>query len=120
METDKLKNGVVGALLGASMMFGLTGGGDVDPKTGVPYEEIVTNPERDVYYNFDLHDIDSAYLATSHERLSTLRKSNDGTHAILKFDVSEIPRAEEFPTPMSHDEVVDFLSNCANDYCISE
>lgn len=120
METDKLKNGVVGAILGASMMFGLSSAGDIDPKTGVTYEEIVQNPERDVYYNFELDNVNLEYLRTSHQSLETARRSRDNTHAILKFDISEIPRNQEFPTPMNHEEVLEFLSDCANEYCVTE
>ena len=51
MNSDSLKNGIVGVMLGAGILAGSGyNPADVDSVTGVTYEEINRNPELDVYY----------------------------------------------------------------------
>lgn len=110
-------------LLGAGL---LAGGGynpeDLDPVTDITYAEIQANPERDVYYIVPISKIDNdaRYLEHAHQRRETLRTSIDGTMAIVKYDVESVPRTVDLGEPFTNQEVLEYLRDCHNGYCVAE
>lgn len=119
MDKD-IKNGISGAIIGATLMFGgmEVAIEDTDLITGEKYSEIVTNPEKDVYYNFPVENLTTELWAKAHQKPETARYSNDGTHVILKFDIGEIPRTEEFPEPLTQLEVKELINSADGGYAI--
>ena len=117
MDKNTLKNGIAGAVIGAGL---LTGAGfnpaDIDPVTQIKYEEIMENPEQDVYYVVDIANIDNGYFETSHQKIDTARKSLDETKVILKYDVGSVFRGRELGEPFTHQEILMFISNPENGF----
>lgn len=117
MDKNTLKNGIAGAVIGAGL---LTGTGfnpaDIDPVTQIKYEEILKNPEQDVYYIVDIANIDSSYFETSHQSIDTARKSLDETKVILKYDVGTVVRGKELGEPFTNEEILMFISNPENGF----
>lgn len=115
-----LQNGISGAIIGATLMFGgmEVAIDDTDPITGEEYSEIVTNPEKDVYYNFPVENLTSKLWEKAHQKPETARYSNDGSHVILKFDVGEIPRTEQFPEPMTQAETIELINSLNGGYAV--
>lgn len=123
MNND-LKKGIAGAILGAGI---LAGGGynpaDTDVVTGITYEEIQRNPERDVYYIVSVDNLqnNSVYFETSHQRsIDTLRKSLDGTRAVIKYDVGTVIRGVELGHPYTNEEMNTYLNNPENGFVNSD
>lgn len=108
---DQIKNGIGGAIIGATIMFGgmEVSINDTDLITGEKYSEIVNNPEKDVYYIFDVANVTEGHWQKAHQKPETARYSLDGSKVILKFDIYEAPRDERYPEPLSNEEVLEVL-----------
>lgn len=118
---DSLKNGIGGAIIGATLMFGgiEVGTKDTDVITGLTYEEVVTQPETDVYYIIPT-TTDSVYFKDSHQKVDTVRKSLDGSMMVIKYDVNIVPREKELGTPYNHEEVLRYLNDINNGFASNE
>lgn len=114
---DSLKNGIGGAILGATMMFGgiEVATKDIDPITGISYEDVVTKPETDVYYIIPT-TTDERYFENAHQKIDTARKSLDGSMMIVKYDVNVVPREQDLGTPYTNEEIINYLSNPENGF----
>ncbi len=111
-----LKKEIGGLIVGLGIMAGVYNPADIDPVTNVKYEEIIDNPERDVYYILPINSITNDYVETSHNDLETARKSVDGTQVILKYDVGTVVRGVELGTPYSHSEILEYIQNIDNGF----
>ena len=89
---DTLKNGIGGAIIGAGMMLGFTGIGDIDTLTDLPYETIVEYPGTDVYYTPLASQVTDAMWNGSMSKQATARYSLDGTRVIIKYNAGAIDR----------------------------
>lgn len=118
---DSIKNGIGGAIIGATIMFGgvEVSTKDTDVITGLSYEEVVTQPETDVYYIIPT-TTDEVYFRDSHQKVDTARKSLDGSMVIIKYDANVVPRGKELGTPYNHEEVLEYLNNSENGFRGSE
>ena len=121
MNSDSLKNGIVGVMLGAGILAGSGyNPADVDSVTGVTYEEINRNPELDVYYIVETASIvaqPELYLETSHQKnIANIKKSIDGVYSVLKYDVGTVVRSVELGKPYTNGEIVEYIRNPENGF----
>lgn len=115
---DGLQNGIGGAIIGGMIVLGgmQVAVNDIDPITGESYEEIVTNPEKDIYYIFDVANTTEALWEQAHQKPETARYSLDSSKVILKFDIYEVPRTETYPEPMTHEQALEYLNDPINGF----
>lgn len=109
---DNIKNGIGGAIIGATIMFGglEVSTKDVDVVTGYTYEKIVTEPETDVYYIIPVTE-NADYFENSHQKTDTVRKSLDGSMMVIKYDVNVVPRNKNLGTPYTNEEILQELDS---------
>lgn len=109
-----IQKGIGGAIIGASLMLGVYNPEDIDPITGVAYEQIVNEPEIDVYYAPPTENIDPKWWLFTHQKPETARTC--GEYTIIKGDVAEITRdvdIEKIGKPYNHSGILEFISiNC--------
>jgi len=48
-------------------------------------------------------------METQQQKPETARYSLDGTKVILKFDIYEVPRDEQYPEPLTNEEILEVL-----------
>lgn len=110
---DSIKNGIVGAIIGAGAMFGLAGAPDIDPLTDLPYETIVEQPGTDVYYTPLASDVTNAMWNGSMSKQETARYSLDGTRVIIKYNAGSIDRRyteNRLGDAYTHEEILSIVS----------
>lgn len=117
---NKFNKGIAGAIIGAGLLVTLGyNPQDVDEVTGITFAEIQENPERDVYYIVDknllVEDFNS-FTETAHEKDGSIRYSNDGEKAILKFDAGTVVRDVELGQPYTNEEILLYLNNPENGF----
>lgn len=111
---DSIKNGIVGAIIGAGAMFGLAGAPDIDPLTDLPYEVIVEQPGTDVYYTPLVTDVTDAMWNGSMSKEETARYSVDRTRVIIKYNAGSIDRRyseARLGEGYTHEEILQVLSS---------
>ena len=120
MKNETIKNGIAGAVIGATMIAGVGyNPADIDPLTDISYSEIVEKPDIDVYYIVNVADIVGDMENKSMSKLNTARYSLDGKRVILKYNVGDMDRnvaPEKYGEPFTNAEILKYLQNPENGF----
>lgn len=111
-----------GAIVGGSIWVATSNCIGVDPDTGLTCQEVLANPEQDIYYIVDVATVENspASFNSAHEKLSTARHNVAGDKIVMKFDASEVPDGIDLGDPFSHDAILSWLATPSNGFITGE